>query len=92
MTSISGIADILDARRVYAIYKRQYKRLYDARDETSLPCYLSALSVGRKVARHAVNFYRAICAIKQDAFTSDREVAALGYAFVEAAISISPRD
>lgn len=85
---VPELAKLLDPQHIYQLYTRQYKRLYNSRNETQLLGYHQALAVAEKITRGIPEFYSDLCAIKRDAFTSDRELAALGFAIVEAAITV----
>ncbi len=70
---------LTDARKVLASQREWYMRMYDSR-EKDLPAglhmdYAELFGAGEAVARSQKALTKAVCALREDAFTSDRELA-----------------
>lgn len=74
------------AERILDRFNKEYEFIYKAeKNGRYVAGYDEALSIGDKILADAQNseLVREVIQLRQDLFTSDREVAAFGFAFVE---------
>ena len=85
--TINENINIFDIKKIYKEYQKQYKFLYDCETEENVAGYQEALEFydnEHETLLHDENFKKymfALCTLKQDGFTSDREIVALMFAF-----------
>jgi hypothetical protein len=73
----------LDLDELVESINEKYDYLYDHEDEIDHDEYLELMYIGEAILQDEPDFIRELCAVREDLFTSDRELAALAMALEE---------